>query len=166
LTEKEENILLDTTYILPLLGLQVPQLKDYEENFPKLLMKFHVLYNPLSLIEAKWVVLKLLKDKKPEHKRTVLKRFRLGVKTIIKSEKLSQTMLTNHEIENYADLLLDLVKDYFDRMIVATAKAYSAALLTEDTVLKEVLKRVNEFTKLKISTWNQIVSMLTEERRR
>lgn len=75
-------------------------------------------------------------------------------------------MLTNHEIENYADLLLDLVKDYFDRMIVATAKAYSATFLTEDTKLKEVLKRVNEFTTLKISTWNQIVSMLSEEGRK
>jgi len=45
-------------------------------------------------------------------------------------------------------------------MIVATAKAYNVILLTEDTVLKEVLKRIDEFTELKILIWNQIISTL------
>ncbi len=106
------------------------------------------------------MLLRLLKDRELEHKRAALRRFRLGVKTIVKSEKLNQTILTSYEIEKYADLLLDLVKDYFDRMIIATAKAYNATLLTEDITLKKILKRVDELTELKILTWNQVISTL------
>ncbi|MEX2703439.1 MAG: PIN domain-containing protein [Candidatus Baldrarchaeota archaeon] len=160
MTEKAAKLLLDTTYLLPLLGLQVPQLKDYEKIFPKLLTKFETFFSPLSLVESKWVLLRLLKDRELEYKRAALRRFRLGVKTIVKSEKLNQTILTSYEIEKYADLLLDLVKDYFDRMIVSTAKAYNATLLTEDITLKKILKRVDELTELKILTWNQVISTL------
>jgi len=45
-------------------------------------------------------------------------------------------------------------------MIVSTAKAYNATLLTEDITLKKILKRVDELTELKILTWNQVISTL------
>ena len=57
------NELLDTTYFLPLFGIKI-KLKDFENIFPKILSNYKVMYNPISFIEAKWIILKLLKEKK------------------------------------------------------------------------------------------------------
>lgn len=155
--ENKSTLLLDTLYILPLLGLQVPQLKDYEEKFPKMLIKFRILFNPLSLVEAKWVLLKLMKSRDIPHKNTILERFRIGIKTILKSERLHQTEFTSYEIEKYADTLLGVINDYFDRMIIATAKVCNAVLLTEDRALMNIPKKIEIFSELEITTWNKTI---------
>jgi len=55
-----EDLLLDTTYLLPILGIRM-SLKGFSELFPKLLDDYTVFYNPVSLVEAKWVMLRLAK---------------------------------------------------------------------------------------------------------
>jgi len=160
LTEKQSILLLDTTYILPLLGIHIPQLKEYEEKFPDLLVKFNVLFNPLSLVEAKWVLLRLIKTSDAQHRHIILDRFRLGVKTILKSDKLYQTKLTSYETEKYADALLGVINDYFDRMIIATAKVCNAILLTEDKGLIDIPKKIDMFSELEILTWNKIIASI------
>jgi hypothetical protein len=57
-----DKILLDTTYFLPLFGIKI-KLKNFENVFPKILSNYKVMYNPISFIEAKWIILKLLKEK-------------------------------------------------------------------------------------------------------
>ena len=116
-----QNMLLDTTYILPILGIKVP-LKNYETLFPTLLERFEVVYNPLSIVEAKWITLSLIRRLRIERE-PMLERFVRGLKVLLNDERLKSTLITAPETEENADKLLDYgVKDYFDRMILSTAK--------------------------------------------
>src|SRR5271157_1433579 len=115
------ELLLDTTYILPILGVSVG-LKNFDKAFEKLLDSFSVHYNPASLIEAKWIVLKL--GRKNTGKREALfNAYRIGLKVLAADGRLKETTLTNDIVESVADVLFtkEDVKDYFDRLIYATA---------------------------------------------
>lgn len=128
------RLLLDTTYILPVLGVGV-RLPRYEELFPRLLEAYEAYYTPLSLVEAKWIILRLAR-RSPGLREELLREYRAGVETLRADERLHETIVTNGAIEEAADRLLALgVRDYFDRMIYATALYYSAVLLTEDREL-------------------------------
>jgi len=130
-------ILLDTSYLLPLFGVSV-DLETFNELFPKLLEKFEVLYNPVSLVEGKWIVLKIA-FRQPSLKDRLLKAYRLGLKSLLSDDRLKQTELTSPEMEEVADVLLEKgVRDYFDRVIYATAVVREATLLTEDRELKRL----------------------------
>ncbi len=133
------KILLDTTYLLPIFRIRV-RLERYEEVFPQLLEGYDVLYTPLSLVEAKWVVLSISRGSHSERER-YLEAFRRGLKALLHEERLTQTIVTSPEIERVADVLLIKggIKDYFDRMIYATATFYDAALLTEDERLARLV---------------------------
>ena len=128
------KILLDTSYLLPLFGIDV-EIDGLEENFPKVLKKFEVYYNPISLIEAKFIILRLLKDGID-----LLEDYRIGLNSVFAEDLLKPTLLTNSEIEEIADrLLIDKgLKDYFDRMIYATSVVFKLALVTEDRKLIEL----------------------------
>ncbi len=97
--------------------------------------EFEVYYSPLSLIEAKFIVLRLLKDGV-----NLLEDYRIGLSSILNEDLLKSTPLTSSEIEKVADkLLIDKgLKDYFDRMIYATSVVLQLALVTEDKELTEL----------------------------
>ncbi len=128
------KILLDTSYLLPLFGIDV-EIDGLKENFPKVLKRFEVYYSPISLIETKFIVLRLLKDGI-----NLLDDYKVGLNCILAEELLKPTPLTNSEIENVADRLLidEGLKDYFDRMIYATSVVFKLALVTEDRKLTEL----------------------------
>ena len=129
------RILLDTSYLLPLFGIDV-ELDGLKENFTKMLKKFEVYYNTVSLIEVKFIVLRLLKDGI-----NLLEDYRIGLNIILAEEDhLKPTSFTNSEIEEVADrLLVDKgLKDYFDRMIYATSVVFKLALVTEDRKLRDL----------------------------
>ena len=128
------KILLDTSYLLPLFGIDV-EIDGLKENFPKVLKKFEVYYSPISLIETKFIILRLLKDGI-----NLLEDYRVGLDSILAEDLFKPTPLTNSEIEEVADrLLVDKgLKDYFDRMIYATAVVFKLALVTEDRKLTEI----------------------------
>jgi len=129
-----ERLVLDTIYLLPLFGVDVG-LKGFAEHFSRVLDGFEVWFNPVSLVEAKWVVLRLLR-RDPSRREVLLLRFRRGLEALMLDERFRQTVLTNAAVEEVADRLLGLgVEDYFDRMIYATAVYYDAVLLTEDEEL-------------------------------
>ncbi|RLI28015.1 hypothetical protein DRO58_03095 [Candidatus Bathyarchaeota archaeon] len=130
-------ILLDTGYLLPLFGVSV-DLEMFDELFPRLLEEFEVLYNPVSLVEGKWIALKIA-FRQPFLKDRLLKAYRLGLKSLLSDDRLKQTELTSPEIEEVADILLEKgVRDYFDRVVYATAVVHEATLLTEDRELKRL----------------------------
>ena len=93
------KILLDTSYLLLLFGIDV-EIDGLEENFPKVLKKFEVYYNPISLIEAKFIILRLLKDGID-----LLEDYRIGLNSVFAEDLPKPTLLTNSEIEEIADRL-------------------------------------------------------------
>lgn len=157
------DLLLDTTYLLPLFGIRV-NLPGFRTYFPRLLNRYRVLYSPLSLVEAKWTVLRISKER-PRERKEILRRFRKGLDVLYRDRRLSQTELTNPHIEEVADALLEAgVPDYFDRMIYATAVHYNAILMTENgrllRISKEKLPRPPE-----VVTWEAAVRSLRARRK-
>ncbi len=145
------KILLDTSYILPLFGIDV-EIEGLKENFLRVLERYDVYYSPISLIEAKFIALQLLKDGI-----NLLDDYRIGLIRISAEDYLKPTPLTTPEIEEIADKLLidENVKDYFDRMIYATAVVFKLVLITEDRKLTELAK---SYTKRppKVYSWKTL----------
>ena len=152
-----EELVLDTTYLLPIFGISV-SLEGFSEFFPRLLAKYVVLYNPVSLVEAKWIVLRLAK-RVPQKRDALLERFRIGLEALLRDERLGQTELTNPSVEGIADLLLTRagVADYFDRFIYATAASRRSMLLTEDKELAEVARRGDIPAPKRVIEWRDVV---------
>jgi predicted nucleic acid-binding protein len=130
------TLMLDTTYLLPLFGIDVP-LQRYPEVFPKLIAKHEVWYSPLSLVEAKWIILNLVR-RDVGKREAYLEKYRRGLGVLFAHSRLRQTELTTPQTEYEADELLRKVSDYFDRMIYATAKQLGLTLISEDRVLKRL----------------------------
>jgi len=152
-----EELVLDTTYLLPIFGIGVG-LEGFDELFPELLSEYAVLYNPVSLVEAKWIVLKLAK-REPQKRDKLLERFRIGLEALLSDERLSQTELTNPNVEEVADLLLTRagVADYFDRLIYATAASRESVLLTEDEELAKAAQRGDLLAPKRVIKWDDVV---------
>jgi len=151
------ELLLDTTYLLPTFGVAM-QLEGFEERFPRVLQTHDVRYNPISLVEAKWVVLKLSRQRAAIRGK-MLERYRLGLKVLLADERFKQTDLTSEAVERVADgLLVDShAKDYFDRTIYGTACASNSLLLTEDEQL-HALKTNGYLPRPRdILTWKDLV---------
>lgn len=138
--------MLDTTYLLPIFGVST-KLEEFDSKFPKIVERFQVLYNETSLIEAKWTVLAFLKrEKRVETKKEVLNAYAAGLETLASPEKRLKNISTlmSAQVERIADaLLLSLgVRDYFDRLLYASAAVYGATLLTEDRGLLEIPEKM------------------------
>lgn len=154
-----DKLLLDTTYLLPLFGIKI-KLKDFENFFPKILNNYKIMYNPISFIEAKWIILKLLKEK-PAIKDQLLESYKIGLKAILMDNRFLQTVITNNEIEDIADKLLLKagIKDYFDRIIYATAAIYNTTFLTEDKELATI--KLEDIDKPEnIISWDVVISRI------
>ncbi len=150
-----DELLLDTTYLLPIFGIAVGL--EYYDKFPQVLEAYRVLYNPISLIEAKWISLKLMK-RYPKMRKELAGAFISGLKALLSEDRISQVELTDPEVERVADLLLDAgVGDYFDRMIYATAAVRGYRLLTEDDVL---LKLELELRPKEVLSWSRLLRQL------
>lgn len=153
------RVLLDTTYLLPVFGVGIG-LEGYEDKFPRLLEEFYIHYSPLSLIEAKWIILKLSKIN-PNISRRLLAEYRRGLEVVISDDRLRETITTNSVIEEVADHLLELgLRDYFDRMIYATAYYYDAMLLTEDKELKTINEKTPYYRLPRVIDWAEVKGLL------
>jgi len=155
-----DKILLDTTYLLPIFGINI-NFQGYENYFPKILTKFNVFYNPISIIEAKWIVLSITKHYGKEERSRRLARFRIGLHSLLWDRRISPTPLTNPDIEEFADrLLIELnLKDFFDRIIYSTAKYYDAILLTEDKTLLKIARSTSNYS-LRAVNWKSLIKNL------
>ena len=157
-----DELLLDSTYLLPIFGLKV-DLEDFPNLFPFLLDLHSVRYNPAALIEVKWVILSVSK-KHPRKKEAFLQAYRTGLRALEGEKRLTQTVLTTQTIETVADDLMERwsVKDYFDRLTYATASYSQATFLTEDSQLLE-LSRTSQAPKPRATfTWRDITPSLRE----
>jgi PIN domain nuclease of toxin-antitoxin system len=150
-----EALVLDTTYLLPVFGIDIG-LSRFETRFPEILEEYDARYNPVSLVEAKWISLRMGRYVERER---FLERYRSGLMAIMTDKRISQTKLTDSAIEHVADRLLteNGVKDYFDRMIYATAAAEESDLLTEDKALIELEDAERKPAPRRILSWKVIV---------
>lgn len=129
----KNKVLIDTAYLLPIFNIDI-SISDFDSLFLKLLDTYDVYYNPISLIEAKQIMLKLMKNDK-ENKEGYLNSYIKGLRTIIKDGRLKQTEITNPSIEELSDNLMKEIKNYYRRTIYATATHMNVLLLTESKKL-------------------------------
>ena len=155
-----DRLLLDTTYLLPLFGIDV-KLPRFEELLPKLLEGFDALYNPVSLVEAKWLILRLMRRSKLRAE-GLLEAYRRGLKALQFDERLKATALTEPDVEEIADRLLVEagLRDYFDRLIYASAIVNDALLFTEDEELREIASTGRHPHPRGIMNWREMIERL------
>ena len=77
----------------------------------------------------------------------------------LSDERIAQTELTSPRVEELADaLLLEAgLRDYFDRVIYATATALNVALLTEDRELVSIAAKFR-FKPPRVLSWKEVVN--------
>ena len=121
------KILIDTSFILPPLGIDVGEsvlntIKEFD--------KHEIYFTELSLVEAMWVIRRLLK----EGTKVDFKIVKTGLKSVIKTYRLLRI-----PISAYINAVNDRRhNDLIDMIIYYTAKAYNLKLLTLDKKLKEI----------------------------
>jgi hypothetical protein len=151
------ELLLDSTYLFPVFGVSVG-LGDFRSQFTKVLDSFSVVYNPVSLVESKWAVLKRARDD-PARRDSLLEAYQTGLKVLESDGRLKETRLTSGVVEEVADeLSAKGVKDYFDRVIYGTAAERGCVLLTENRELLGV-KRGEGPKPSKVVRWKDVVSL-------
>ncbi|MGI0078136.1 MAG: hypothetical protein ACRECH_00745 [Nitrososphaerales archaeon] len=136
-----DELLLDSSYLFPIFGIKL-EYRNFDSVFSLLHEKYLVKYNPASLIEAKWYVLR--SSRKDERRaELLLESYRRGLLALQKDKRFESTQLTNERIEETSDSLLKefAIRDYFDRLIYSTASELKCILLTEDRLLHEVFRK-------------------------
>lgn len=156
-----EGILLDTTYLLPILGMKVRGLRDYAKYIGKILDTYDVYYHPVSLIESKWELMHLLRKIGIEKWESITSRYRQGLNYILKSGKFTQLRITSSEVEEEVDYLIEKgYRDYFDLLIFSTAFIEGLTLITEDNELRRIPNKFKRYKDMKITNWNELIRLL------
>ena len=108
--------------------------------------RYSVKYNPVSLIEAKWFILRKARNRKSEGARNLLQSYRRSLLSLERDKRIQSTQLTNEKIEELSNILLAefAMQDYFDQLIFSTAANLGSILLTEDSVLHEIFKKMDD----------------------
>jgi predicted nucleic acid-binding protein len=128
------KILLDTSFILPTLGIDVGG--EVEANLKKLdEVKVEIYYSRFSILESLWVVAKLMKNQALD-----MERFTQGLKSVMESGRYVK-------VEENVQTFIDAFKlyklghrDIIDDMLYATSINFNLKFLTLDTELKEFIQ--------------------------
>jgi len=142
LKSKQETlkILLDTSFILPTLGVDTG--KEVTQCLKKLAdIKLEIHFSRFSILESLWVITRLVRaaDFNTEH-------FKIGLRSILESGRYKK-IEENSEIFNEALRLYKLGhKDMIDNILYASSAQLNLKLLTLDAELKEFIheKRLND----------------------
>jgi len=119
-------VLLDTTYILPLFGVGV-KIPDLREKIISMAKRYHLLINSLSILEAKWKVLKLAK-KKPD----LIDSFSEGLLFLEHRKIFKIIPFYEYDVDLIATELHHFHNDYFDCSILASAFVHADIFATEE----------------------------------
>lgn len=133
------KILLDTTYFLPIFGIDIELSKDEEIILQKVIDKLSPMINSLSLFEAKWKILYFSRNN-----RQLLDRYYKFLKFITLTNKIKVIPFYKPEIDELATKLYKLHKDYIDCSILAAAIMTADVLLTEDSIIKDLEKTLKK----------------------
>lgn len=155
------SIVLDTTYVLPLFGIEIKISQKFQEEI-KFLWKYGLkgynVYLPSTcLIET---IFKLLKEYKTQKDYSILERYQLILPTVLNSP----IKIFNSELSPKASLIASIIRhsghlDFLDCWIAGTATALQGILVTEDKELEKVLHGIPETKSLLIWSWNNLVKI-------
>jgi len=157
--KNNKSIVLDTTYVLPLFGIEIKLIPEFIEKLDQIWskgLKNYKIYLPsICLIE---VMYKLLSEyrKKPDLK--IINRYQLILPTVLNSP----IKIFNTELSQKGSLIAIKIRhaghnDVLDCWIAASAAALNAILLTEDKDLKNILKTVPDTKNLQVWTWKDLI---------
>jgi predicted nucleic acid-binding protein len=155
--KKINKILLDTTYILPLFGIEIKIDPDSNEKLKMIWdrnlkdLKFYL--SSVSLIETMY---KLLGEYRKKENFEILNRYQMILPTILNSP----IQIYNPELNAKASLIATKIRhfghpDIMDCWIAATAALLKCSLLTEDSELEEILSLIPETKEIEIWSWSE-----------
>jgi len=153
------NLLLDTTYVLPLFGIDINLDKDFREEIKQLwksgVKNYNLYLSSASIIES---VYKLNREYRNSEDPEILERYHVVLPTIIKSKivKIIDPFLNPVIAEKCMKIRKLGHKDLMDCWIAASAIAINAIFLTEDKELRILLKKNPDFKLNKIINWKII----------
>ena len=145
------NLLLDTTYVLPLFGIDINLDSDFREKIKQLWKKgvkdYNIYLSSASIIES---VYKLNREYRNSKDPEVLNRYHIVLPTIIRSNivKIIDPFLNPVIAESSMKIREFGHKNLMDCWIAASAVGLNAIFLTEDKKLRTLL---NKYPELKMN---------------
>jgi len=131
----DKRLVLDTTYILPLLGVEVEGLDRETINY--VIKQYESYYPAILLVELNGVIFKEARRRGLEH---LPKQVVNGFNSIIYAGVINIIFPTGEDLETAYELIRLGWKDIFDSTLYATALRLNAKVLTIDENFKNFLK--------------------------
>ncbi len=159
-------LILDTTFILPLFGVQITVLEGSQEILKDIwnnkIEGYKVYLPSICLIE---VMFKLLSEYRKSLNYNMLDRYRIILPTIL----TLPLEIINSELNTEASLIATKIRhsghsDFMDCWIAGTTTALDGILLSEDKELKKILKKVPETKNLVVVSWTDFIKEIIEKK--
>jgi len=158
LTGKKIRAFLDTTYIMPLFGIETD--KFSRKDLAKLLniKNMCFLVSLISLVEIKWIIISKTR-KNTKLRKTLREKYNKGLDVLYYRSKIKIPSLITPEIDETENKLLDFgLSDYFDRIIFSMAYHEADILLTEDQEIHNMWKDHQDiFEGLVVISWEHFL---------
>jgi len=128
------RVLLDTTFILPSLGIDTGE--EVSKGLEKLAqIKAEIYCSRFSVLESLWVAARLLKNKTFD-----AKYFKLGLRSILESGRYTKVEEDSETFDEALRLYTLGHKDTIDNILYASSNRLNLKLLTLDNELKEFIR--------------------------
>ena len=129
------KFLLDTSFILPTLGIGVgievrEALRELNEK------NAEIYYSNFNILESLWIAIRLLKKSKFN-----AERFELGLRSLIESKRYKLIIEQTSTFTNALKLYTMGHQDIIDNILYSDAVYYDLRLLTLDDELKEFIQK-------------------------
>jgi PIN domain nuclease of toxin-antitoxin system len=127
------KVLLDTTFILPSLGIDVGE--EVLEGLSKLAqIKVNIYFSRFSILETLWIAARL--SKSPNFNPEI---FKLGLRSILEGKRYMKVEESSEIFDEALRLYMLGHKDMIDNILYATSTNLNLKLLTLDKELKEFI---------------------------
>jgi len=128
------KVLLDTTFILPTLGIEVSE--EVEDGIRKLgKIEAEIYYSRFSILESIWIAIRLMKKRSFD-----VERFDQGLRSIMKSGRYIELEETYRVFKEALRFYMLGHRDMIDNILYAASINLGLKLLTVDSELREFIR--------------------------